>query len=61
MNITVHTADLSDIEELASDLAHLACVIQRVAVTHPETVTTLVKALEHGLDGLAVRLYALRG
>jgi hypothetical protein len=42
MDITVHTADLSDIEENAIDLAGAITAIIEIASTSPESVTKLV-------------------
>jgi hypothetical protein len=60
MNITVHTADLSDIEEKASDLAGAIASIKAVAVSFTENVTTLLTTLEMAVQSVQTDLYQLR-
>jgi hypothetical protein len=60
MNITVHTADLSDIEEKASDLAGAIASIKAIAVSNPEHVTTLLTTLEMAVQSVQTDLYQLR-
>lgn len=60
MNITVHTVDLSDIEEKVCDLAGAIASIRSLAISNPEHVTTLLTTLEMAAQSVQTDLYLLR-